>query len=75
VSDSASIGAGSFGGTAVPCPAGQKLLGGGFNTANSSLNATTNRPIPGEAWEAGAYNASGGTLSIQVYAVCGTVGA
>ena len=61
-----------YGGEPAVCPAGSSVVGGGFNSANRLLTATTSRPI-NNAWDARAYNTSAGALTLETYAVCATV--
>ena len=73
VNDTANVAGGAYGGTTVGCPAGATVVAGGFNTANSTMIPTTNRPRT-DGWEARAYNSSGLPHSIQVYVVCAVIG-
>lgn len=60
---------GTFGGLVAPCPAGKTAIGGGANTAHANASITTSRP-EGAGWGARAYNGSGGTITVETYAVC-----
>ena len=68
----ASVPPSQYGGEPAVCPAGSSVVGGGFNSANRLLTATTSRPID-NTWDARAYNTSAGALNLDTYAVCATV--
>lgn len=73
VRTTATIAAGTYGGTTATCPAAKTVLGGGVNTSNLSVLTTTSRPLSGQ-WEGRAYNNTGTGQLIEIYAVCGTAG-
>lgn len=68
----ATVAPGTYGGLIAPCPAGKTVLGGGVNTANSTVPITTSRP-EGDGWNGRAFNGSTGTVTVETYAVCATV--
>jgi hypothetical protein len=72
VTASVSTPAGAFGGIQATCPSGKVPLGGGVNTANSTLHITTTRP-EGNGWGGRAYNAGAAPVVVETYAVCATV--
>jgi hypothetical protein len=78
VSDTTSVAANTLGSKAVSCPAGTKVIGGGFNTdsvappdpnARVGLAAENRRTNDGTGWRVKIF-AQGDTTELTVYAYC-----
>lgn len=72
VSDGISVAGETSESFSVPCPAGSKVVGGGFDSTFGSLRADTSRPSGANGWTASAYNASTAADILGVYAICMT---
>jgi hypothetical protein len=74
--DNASPGSGDYYSSrflTVSCPAGKKVIGGGYYLATSSNLATVHKNGPtdsGTGWDVWVYNGSAFNLGISGYAVC-----
>jgi hypothetical protein len=55
------------------CPSGAKVLGGGGYSSSLSISVNLNTTIPGSptSWRADQNNATGNTVTVKAYAICG----
>jgi hypothetical protein len=57
----------------IECPAGEKVLGGGYyaGTVSQAFSVATNAPnAAGTAWELYMHNEAGYTVTVKGYAIC-----
>jgi len=65
-----SFAAGATGSVEVACPAGSKVVGGGFSQPSFDVRITVSRPYGLDTWKVWALNLGTVTRAVSVYALC-----
>lgn len=70
---SANVAAGGWNSSVATCPAGAKVVGGGWIPGDQDLNIYNSTPAASDKWQVFAKNNSASISSIRAYAMCLTI--